>query len=190
MKKTLTAGVAVIMLAAFPAAAQTYNLTLSGASPGGLWSRIGGGIDAAIAKAYPGSTVTYQTSSGGLANIPLVSRGKVPMGLATDGELNAAVKGAKPFKKAIDNVAPILEVKSKRIGGATYQVPIEISESRRIALAMRWIIGYAQARKGQTMADRLAAELIAAANNDGSSVKKKEDTHRMAEANKAFAHFR
>ena len=98
--------------------------------------------------------------------------------------------GIEYFKKAIDNVAPILEVKSKRIGGATYQVPIEISESRRIALAMRWIISYAQARKGQTMADRLAAELIAAANNDGSSVKKKEDTHRMAEANKAFSHFR
>ena len=98
--------------------------------------------------------------------------------------------GIEYFKKAIDNVSPILEVKSKRIGGATYQVPIEISESRRIALAMRWIIAYAQSRKGKTMADRLAAELIAAANNDGSSVKKKEDTHRMAEANKAFSHFR
>ena len=98
--------------------------------------------------------------------------------------------GIEFFKKAIDNVAPILEVKSKRIGGATYQVPIEISESRRMALAMRWIISYAKARKGQTMSDRLAAELIAAANNDGSSVKKKEDTHRMAEANKAFSHFR
>ena len=98
--------------------------------------------------------------------------------------------GIEFFKKAIDNVAPILEVKSKRIGGATYQVPIEISESRRMALAMRWVINYAKARKGQTMSDRLAAELIAAANNDGSSVKKKEDTHRMAEANKAFSHFR
>ena len=98
--------------------------------------------------------------------------------------------GIEFFKKAIANVAPILEVKSKRIGGATYQVPIEISESRRMALAMRWIISYAKARKGQTMSDRLAAELIAAANNDGSSVKKKEDTHRMAEANKAFSHFR
>ena len=98
--------------------------------------------------------------------------------------------GIEFFKKAIDNVAPILEVKSKRIGGATYQVPIEISDSRRMALAMRWIINYAKARKGQTMSDRLAAELIAAANNDGSSVKKKEDTHRMAEANKAFSHFR
>ena len=77
--------------------------------------------------------------------------------------------GIEYFKKAIGNVSPILEVKSKRIGGATYQVPIEVSESRRLALAMRWIIGYAKARKGQTMADRLAAELIAAANNEGSS---------------------
>ena len=98
--------------------------------------------------------------------------------------------GLAIFKKALENVAPVLEVKSKRIGGATYQVPVEISKNRKMALAMRWIIGYAQARKGQTMADRLAAELIAAANNDGSSVKKKEDTHRMAEANKAFSHFR
>ena len=98
--------------------------------------------------------------------------------------------GIELFKKALDNVAPVLEVKSKRIGGATYQVPMEISEGRRIALAMRWIIGYSKSRKGQTMADRLAAELIAAANNDGSAVKKKEDTHRMAEANKAFSHFR
>jgi len=98
--------------------------------------------------------------------------------------------GIELFKKALDNVAPMLEVKSKRIGGATYQVPIEISEARRMALAMRWIISYSKSRKGQTMADRLAAELLAAANNDGSAVKKKEDTHRMAEANKAFSHFR
>ena len=98
--------------------------------------------------------------------------------------------GIELFKKALENVAPVLEVKSKRIGGATYQVPIEVSEGRRMALAMRWIIGYSKSRKGQTMADRLAAELLAAANNDGSAVKKKEDTHRMAEANKAFAHFR
>ena len=98
--------------------------------------------------------------------------------------------GIELFKKALENVAPVLEVKSKRIGGATYQVPIEISEGRRMALAMRWIIGYSKSRKGQTMADRLAAELLAAANTDGSAVKKKEDTHRMAEANKAFSHFR
>jgi len=98
--------------------------------------------------------------------------------------------GIELFKKALDNVAPMLEVKSKRIGGATYQVPIEISEARRMALAMRWIIRYSKSRKGQTMADKLAAELLAAANHDGSAVKKKEDTHKMAEANKAFSHFR
>ena len=98
--------------------------------------------------------------------------------------------GIELFKKALENVAPVLEVKSKRIGGATYQVPIEISDARRMALAMRWLIGFSKSRKGQTMADRLAAELLAAANNDGAAVKKKEDTHRMAEANKAFAHFR
>ena len=98
--------------------------------------------------------------------------------------------GIEFFKKAINNVAPVLEVKSKRIGGATYQVPIEISAGRRMALAMRWIISYSKSRKGQTMADKLAAELLSAANNDGSAVKKKEDTHRMAEANKAFSHFR
>ncbi len=98
--------------------------------------------------------------------------------------------GLDTFKKALDNVAPILEVKSKRIGGATYQVPTEISENRRMALAMRWVISFARSRKGQTMADRLAAEFIAAANSEGGAFKKKEDTHRMAEANKAFAHFR
>jgi small subunit ribosomal protein S7 len=106
-------------------------------------------------------------------------------------ESKAKVKdGLEIFRKALENVAPLLEVKSKRIGGATYQVPIEVSENRRQALAMRWIISYAKSRKGRTMADRLSAELIAAANNEGSSVKKKEDNHRMAEANKAFSHFR
>ena len=98
--------------------------------------------------------------------------------------------GLDIFKKAIDNVAPMLEVKSKRIGGATYQVPIEVAHNRKIALAMRWIIGFAQSRKGNQMSDRLAAEILAAYKNEGSSVKKKEDTHKMAEANKAFAHFR
>ena len=98
--------------------------------------------------------------------------------------------GLEVFKKAINNVSPMLEVKSKRIGGATYQVPIEVPPKRKIALAMRWIIGYAKARKGNSMSDRLAAEIVAAFNNEGSSVKKKEDTHKMAEANKAFAHFR
>ena len=94
------------------------------------------------------------------------------------------------FKKAILNTSPNLEVKSKRIGGATYQVPMEVSESRKRALAMRWILNYSRIRKGKSMAHRLAAELIAASNNEGSSIKKREDTHKMAEANKAFAHYR
>ena len=94
------------------------------------------------------------------------------------------------FKKALNNVAPILEVKSRRIGGATYQVPIEVSNDRKIALAMRWILLYSRLRKGKNMSSKLAAELIAASNKEGSSIKKKEDTHKMAEANKAFAHFR
>ena len=94
------------------------------------------------------------------------------------------------FKKAIGNVSPVLEVKSKRIGGATYQVPMEVSESRKLALAMRWILNYSRSRKGKDMSSRLAAELLAVSKNEGSSVKKREDTHKMAEANKAFAHFR
>jgi len=113
IKKIILSNIITVALAvgfAVPSHAQKYNLTLSGASPGGLWSRIGGGVDAAIAKAYPGSTVTYQTSSGGLANIPLVAAGKVPMGLATDGELNAAVKGSKPYKKEIKNVRVLFRV--------------------------------------------------------------------------------
>lgn len=109
-KLFLGATLATVLLAGLPAQAQEYNLTLSGASPGGLWSRIGGGVDAAIAKAYPGSTVTYQTSSGGLANVSLVSKGKVQMGLATDGELNAAVNGTAPFKSAIDNTRILFRV--------------------------------------------------------------------------------
>jgi len=98
--------------------------------------------------------------------------------------------GLDIFSKALDNVSPVVEVKSKRIGGATYQVPIEVRDNRRSALAMRWIISYSKGRKGKTMADRLSAEIIAASQNEGSSVKKKEDTHKMAEANKAFSHFR
>ena len=98
--------------------------------------------------------------------------------------------GLDVFKKALNNVAPVLEVKSKRIGGATYQVPREISKNRSMALAMRWILTYSRNRKGKTMADRLAAEMSAAFDSEGGAVKKKEDTHKMAEANKAFAHFR
>ena len=94
------------------------------------------------------------------------------------------------FKKALDNIRPMLEVKSRRVGGSTYQVPIEVRSDRRNALALRWVISYARSRGEKTMQERLAAELMDAANNRGASVKKKEDTHRMAEANKAFAHYR
>ena len=94
------------------------------------------------------------------------------------------------FKNALNNVAPALEVKSKRIGGATYQVPIEVSSDRRIALAMRWILSHSRSKKGKNMSSKLASELIAASNKEGLSIKKREDTHKMAEANKAFAHFR
>ena len=94
------------------------------------------------------------------------------------------------FLKALDNVKPVIEVKSRRVGGATYQVPVEIRETRREALGMIWIISAARARSGKGMGDRLAAELLDAYNNTGTAFKKKEDTHKMAEANKAFAHYR
>jgi small subunit ribosomal protein S7 len=94
------------------------------------------------------------------------------------------------FRKALSNVAPTLEVRSRRVGGATYQVPVEVREDRRIALAIRWIKTYASSRRDKSMALKIAAELMAASKGEGSAVKKKEDTHRMAEANKAFAHFK
>lgn len=94
------------------------------------------------------------------------------------------------FMKALENAKPVVEVKSRRVGGATYQVPVEIRETRREALAMRWLIGAARGRSGKAMADKLADELLDAFNNTGTAVKKKEDTHKMAEANKAFAHYR
>jgi len=94
------------------------------------------------------------------------------------------------FKKALDNVKPVLEVKSRRVGGATYQVPVEVRQDRRVALGMRWIILYSKARGEKTMQEKLAGEIMDAANNRGNAVKKREDTHKMAEANKAFAHYR
>ena len=94
------------------------------------------------------------------------------------------------FKKAISNVQPMVEVRSRRVGGATYQVPMEVRAERRVSLALRWIKKYARDRKDKTMAERLSAEIIAASNGEGSAVKKKDEVHRMAEANKAFAHFK
>jgi small subunit ribosomal protein S7 len=96
----------------------------------------------------------------------------------------------KVFKKAIENVKPLLEVKTRRVGGANYQVPVEVSPFRRQSLAIRWLLQYSRERAGRTMIDKLADELIDAANSRGGAIKKKEDVHRMAEANKAFAHYR
>lgn len=96
----------------------------------------------------------------------------------------------KVFKTAIENAKPLLEVKPRRVGGATYQVPVEVRPNRKIALTFRWIIDYSRARKEKTMPERLAGELLDAYNNTGTTIKKKEDTHKMAEANRAFAHYR
>lgn len=103
---------------------------------------------------------------------------------------NSEVKGIDVFNDAIENVKPIMEVKSRRVGGATYQVPIEVRASRQQALAIRWLISFARKRSERTMIERLAYELTDAANSKGASFKKKEDTYKMAEANKAFAHYR
>ncbi|MFA5094880.1 MAG: 30S ribosomal protein S7 [Candidatus Omnitrophota bacterium] len=94
------------------------------------------------------------------------------------------------FQKALDNARPLVELKSRRVGGATYQVPIEVRQDRGISIAMRWLRDFARARKGKPMQDKLAIEIIDAYNNTGTAVKKREDTHKMAEANKAFSHFR
>jgi len=98
--------------------------------------------------------------------------------------------GVNVFKQALNNVKPAVEVKSRRVGGATYQVPVEVRPDRRTALAMRWLLSYSRARGEKSMAERLAAEFILASKGEGNSIKKKEDTHRMAEANRAFAHYR
>jgi small subunit ribosomal protein S7 len=106
------------------------------------------------------------------------------IGQKTNGEALAT------FKKAIENVKPVLEVKTRRVGGANYQVPVEVNPFRRQSLAIRWLLLYARTRSGKTMTDKLAEELLDAANARGGAMKKKEDVHRMAEANKAFSHFR
>ena len=96
----------------------------------------------------------------------------------------------KVFKKAVENVKPVLEVKTRRVGGANYQVPVEVNANRRVSLSIRWLITYSRARKEKSMEEKLAAELLDAANNRGAALKKREDVHKMAEANKAFAHYR
>ena len=105
-------------------------------------------------------------------------------------EERSGESGVEVFETALNNAKPALEVKSRRVGGATYQVPIEVRPERRTALASRWLIGFARSRSEKRMAERLAGELLAASRGEGSTIKKKDDTHRMAEANKAFAHYR
>lgn len=105
-------------------------------------------------------------------------------------EARTKESGIEVFRRALANITPAVEVVARRIGGATFQIPSEIRPERKVAMGMKWLILYSRKRNGKTMADKLAAEVMAAANNEGAAVKKKEDTHRMAEANKAFSHFR
>lgn len=105
-------------------------------------------------------------------------------------EAKAKAPGIDVFKKAMNNASPLIEVRARRVGGATYQVPTEVRSERRMAMAIRWIINYSRSRTDKSMAGKLASEILAAANGEGGAIKKKDDTHRMAEANKAFAHFR
>lgn len=115
---------------------------------------------------------------------------RIVYGAFTMIEQKASQDPLSVFKKAMDNVRPTLEVKPKRVGGATYQVPIEVNSRRSTTLAIRWIVGYARARREKTMQERLAAEIMDAANGLGSSVKKREDLYKMAESNRAFSHYR
>jgi small subunit ribosomal protein S7 len=105
-------------------------------------------------------------------------------------EQRSKTSGLELFRKALNNAKPVLEIRARRVGGATYQIPTEVRPERSLALAIRWLIAYASERKDKSMAAKLAAEFMAAANNEGNAIKKKEDTHKMAEANKAFAHFK
>jgi small subunit ribosomal protein S7 len=105
-------------------------------------------------------------------------------------ESRTGQSGVTVFKQALTNLKPMVEVKSRRVGGATYQVPVEVRPERRTALAMRWLVEFSRGRNEKSMEEKLAAEVIAASKNEGNAIKKKEDTHRMAEANKAFAHYR
>ena len=115
---------------------------------------------------------------------------KIMYGAIANLDARGEEKGIDLFEKAVENVKPLLEVRSRRVGGATYQVPVEVRAVRRQTLALRWLVEYARKRNERTMVERLANELFDAANERGSSFKKKEDMHRMAEANKAFAHYR
>lgn len=115
---------------------------------------------------------------------------KIVYGALDIVEKKAEEDGLEVWKRALENVTPALEVRSRRVGGATFQIPTEVRPARKTSLAMKWMILYARKRAGKSMEEKLAAEILAAANNEGAAIKKKEDTHKMAEANKAFSHFR
>ncbi len=130
-----------------------------------------------------------------LINVIMLDGKKSTAERALYGALDAAAQRAgddpvKVLKKCLDNIKPMLEVKSRRVGGSTYQVPVEVRAERRMSLAMRWLVKYANDRSEKTITDKLAGEILDAYNNRGAAVKKREDTHRMAEANRAFAHYR
>ena len=115
---------------------------------------------------------------------------RIVYGALSEIESKTGRPGIETFDQAIRNVMPVLEVKPRRVGGATYQVPVEVRAERRVSLAIRWLVTFSRRRAGKTMIERLAGELLDAANNTGAAIKKKEDGHRMADANKAFAHYR
>ena len=142
-----------------------------------------------------GMEISYavQPSPDGLAQAYIIGADFVrdePSALILGDNIFYGHGSTELFKSAVDNCKPAVEVKSRRVGGSTYQVPVEVRPDRRTALSMRWLIGAARRRAERSMADKLAAELLDAANNRGTAVKKREDTHKMAEANKAFAHYR
>ena len=149
-----------------------------------------------IAKREPAADPIYENSLVTRFVNNLMRKGKKSTGeriiYGAFDQVEAKLKDdpLKIFKKALDNVKPVVEVKSRRVGGATYQVPVEVRQDRRTALAMRWLIDYSKGRGEKTMVEKLAGEIMDAASNRGNAVKKREDTHKMAEANKAFAHYR
>ena len=140
--------------------------------------------DAVHARVELGRFINYVMKDGKKSTAEKVVYGALDKVKATTKE-----DPIKIFEKALENVSPLLEVASKRVGGANYQVPREVRPERRFMLAVRWIVTAARSKKGKPMADKLAEELIAASKNEGAAIKKKQDTHRMAEANRAFAHF-
>jgi small subunit ribosomal protein S7 len=142
----------------------------------------------------PDARYDSQTVSKFINSLMLQGKKSTAEGIFYDAmdvvEAKTQQPGVTVFKQALNNLKPVVEVKSRRVGGATYQVPVEVRQDRRTALAMRWLILYSRERNEKSMSEKLAAEVLAASRGEGNAVKKKEDTHRMAEANKAFAHYR